>query len=121
MLYYPWFDEQADLLGGYPTYEAHYRHVCDTVHTNDTKEDVDDIDVDENGPPEHLWDNIAPSTEENRLHSPEGSEQLTEVSQQDLQDTKTYYQNLDYMSDLRVLPISKKSQYRQYIRELNDQ
>ena len=29
MLYYPWFDEQADLLGGYPTYEAHYRHVCD--------------------------------------------------------------------------------------------
>ena len=29
MLYYPWFDEQADLLGGYPSYEAHYRHVCD--------------------------------------------------------------------------------------------
>jgi hypothetical protein len=28
MLYYPWFDEQADLLGGYPSYEAHYRHVC---------------------------------------------------------------------------------------------
>ena len=26
MLYCPWFDEQADLLGGYPT---HYRHVCD--------------------------------------------------------------------------------------------
>ena len=70
MLYYPWFDEQTYLHGGYPTYEAHYRHVCDTVDTNEvkyTKEDIDDIDVDENGPPEHLWDNIAPSTKENRL------------------------------------------------------
>ena len=27
MLHYPWFDKQADLLGGYPSYEAHYRHV----------------------------------------------------------------------------------------------
>ena len=37
MLYYPWFDEQADLLGGYPSYEAHYRHVSDTVLTNESK------------------------------------------------------------------------------------
>ena len=37
MLYYPWFDEQADLLGGYPSYEAHYRHVCDTMRTNESK------------------------------------------------------------------------------------
>ena len=37
MLYYPWFDEQADLLGGYPSYEAHHRHVCDTVLTNESK------------------------------------------------------------------------------------
>ena len=47
------------------------------------------MDVDENGPPEHLWDNIAPSTEEHRLHSiAEGSEQLTQLSQQDLQDNQ---------------------------------
>ena len=86
MLYY------TDLLGGYPSYEAHYRHMCDTVHTNEAKytvEDVDDMDVDENDPPEHLWDSIAPSTEENRLHSiAEGAEQLTELSQQDLQDNQ---------------------------------
>ena len=92
LLYYPWFDEQTDLLGGYPTYEAHYRHVCDTVHANEskyTKEDIDSIDVDENGPPEHLWDNIAPSTEESRMHSiTESSKPLTEVSQQDLQDNE---------------------------------
>ena len=69
------------------------------MHTNEakyTKEDIDDI----NGPPEHMWDNIAPSTEEHtcRLHSiAEGSKQ---VSQQDLQ---TYYLSLAYMSDLKVL------------------
>ncbi len=128
MLYYPWFDEQTDLLGGYPTYEAHYRHVCDTVHTNETKytkEDIDGIDVDENGPPEHMWDNIAPSTEENRLHCiAEGREQLTEVSQQDLQDN----QNMLSQSSVHIRFESAANkqeippeQYRQYIRELNDQ
>ena len=48
MLYYPWFDE-VDLLGGYPSYEVHYRHVCDTVLTNEssyTKEAIDELDVD---------------------------------------------------------------------------
>ena len=83
MLYYPWFDEQSDLLGGYPSYEAHYRHVCDTVRTNEskyTKEDIDDVDVDENGPPEHILHTIAPSTEQHSLHSlAEGSEQLAEL------------------------------------------
>ena len=37
MLYYPWFDEQADLLGGYPSYEAHYRQDFDTVLTNEAQ------------------------------------------------------------------------------------
>ena len=66
LLYYPL------LLGGYPSYEAHYRHVCDTVDANKskyTKEAIVELDVDEEGPPEHLWNNIAPSTEEHRLHS----------------------------------------------------
>ena len=39
---------------------------------------VDDIDIDEDGPPEHLWSQIAPSTEDNRTRSViEGSETLT--------------------------------------------
>ena len=70
MLYYPWFDEQTDLLGGYPSYETHYRHVCNTMRTNEskyTKEDIDNIDVDENGPPEHWWDNIGLSDAGTRL------------------------------------------------------
>ena len=98
------------------------------MYTNEakyTKEDIDNIDVDENGPPEHLWDNIAPSTEEHRLHSiAEGSEQLTEVSQQDLQDN----QNMLSQSSMHIRFESAANkqeipaeQYRQYIRELNDQ
>ena len=103
-------------------------YVIYTVYTNEskyTKEDIDSIDVDENSPPEHLWDNIAPSTEEQRLHSlAEGSEQLTEVSQQDLQDN----QNMLSQSSLHLRFESAANEheipaehYRQYIRELNDQ
>ena len=86
MLYYPWYNEQTYLLGSYSTYEEHYRHVHSTVVANESKysqADVDDVDIDEDGPPEHLWNYIAPSTEESRSQSlAEGSELLTEVSQE---------------------------------------
>ena len=55
MLYFPWYDESTDLLGGYSTYEEHYRHVCSIVLNNESKyteADVGDLEVDENGPPE---------------------------------------------------------------------
>ena len=54
MLYFPWYDENMDLLGGYSTYEEHYHHVHSIVHANESvynAEDVDDIDVSEDGPP----------------------------------------------------------------------
>ena len=90
MLYYPWYDEQRDLLGSYSTHEEHYRHVHDVVQINAsryTQDEVDNIDIDADGPPEHLWSHIAPSTEESRARSlAEGSEQITEVSREDLQD-----------------------------------
>ena len=69
MLYFPWFNEDTDLLGGYGTYEEHYYHVRDVVIANESKYsliDVEDIDVDEDGPPEHVWADIAPNTEEGR-------------------------------------------------------
>ena len=49
--------------------------------------DVDNVDIDEDGPPEHLWSQIAPTTEQARAQSlAEGSELLTDVSQEDLRD-----------------------------------
>ena len=129
VLYYPWYDEQTDLLGGYETYEEHYRHVKTILQTNETKytkADIEDVEVDENGPPEHLWNSIAPSTEESRLQSvAEGSEQLTEVSQQDLQDNQSILasgQNLHvrFESAANQLEIPP-DQYREYMRGLNDE
>ena len=90
MLYYPWYDEQTDLLGGYSTNEGHYRRVHSTVLVNESKysqADVEDVDIDEDGPHEHLRSYIVPSTEESRSQSlVEGSEPLTEVAQEDLRD-----------------------------------
>ena len=129
MLYYPWYDEQADLLGGYSTYEQHYRHVHSTVLANESKysqADVDDVDIDENGPPEHLWSHIAPSTEESRSRSlAEGSESLTEVSQEDLRDnanlitsitTASLHVRFETATNRQEIP---PEQYRQLLRELN--
>ena len=103
--------------------------MSDIVHTNEskyTKADIEDLEVDEDGPPEHLWDNIAPSTEESNLRSTaEGSEQLTEVSQQDLIDNQNIltsgpnlHVRFEGAANQQEIP---PDQYRQYIRELNDQ
>ena len=130
MLYYPWYNEHTDLLGGYSSYAEHYRHVSTDVHTNEskyTKADIEDVDVDEDGPPEHLWSNIAPSTEEGRAQSmAEGVEQLTELSQQDLRDNQAIltsgasalHVRFEGASNCQEIPAD---QYRQYLRELNEQ
>ena len=94
------------------------------MHTNEskyTKADVENIEIDEDGPPEHLWDNIAPSTEESRVRSiAEGSERRF---QQDLQDNLTWttshlHVRFESAAHRQEIP---PDQYRQYIRELNDQ
>ena len=130
MLYYPWYNEQTDLLGGYSSYAEHYRHVSTDVYANEskyTKADIEDVDVDQDGPPEHLWSNIAPSTEESRAQSmAEGVEQLTEVSQQDLRDNQAILSSgasalhvrFEGASNCQEIPAD---QYRQYLRELNEQ
>ena len=130
MLYYPWYNEQTDLLGGYSSYAEQYRHVSTDVYANEskyTKADIEDVDVDEDGPPEHLWSNIAPSTEESRAQSmAEGVEQLTEVSQQDLHDNQAIltsgasalHVRFEGASNCQEIPAD---QYRQYLRELNEQ
>ena len=90
MLYLPWYNEDTDLLGGYATYKEHYHHVHAIVVAYEGKysqTDVEDIEVDEDGPPEHAWADIAPNTEEGRSCAfEEGEEQLIEVAPEDLQD-----------------------------------
>ena len=82
--------------------------------------DVDDVDMDKNDPPEHLWSHIAPSTEESRSWSlAEGSESLTEVSQEDLRDndtTASLHNQFESATNRQDIP---PEQYRQLLRELN--
>ena len=104
------------------TYETHYNHVKSVVLANENKyieADVNELDIDQNDPPEHL------STAERRLQSlAEGSESLTEMSQQDLVDnaniftssaTPCLHMRFDSPSNKHEIPAD---QYRQMLREL---
>ena len=70
MLYFPWYDEEHDLLCGYSSYAEHYQNVLSIVQKNEkryTVVEVDSINVDEDSRPEHAWCQIAPSTEDSTL------------------------------------------------------
>ena len=45
MLYFPWYSEEADLLGGCSSYEEHYRRVHTIVSANEKKYTQSDIDM----------------------------------------------------------------------------
>ena len=95
MLYFPWYSEEADLLSGCSSYEEHYRRVHTIVSANEkkyTQSDIEDIEIDENGPPQHVWDQVAPGTQASRAqHEAEGSETLTELSEQDVRDNTNLF------------------------------
>ena len=129
MLYYPWYNEQTDLLGGYQTYEEHYRQVQAIAHSNEQKycnSEVDNVNIDENGPPEHLWSKIAPNTEEARARAlAEGSQILSDVSQEDLRDNAALMTNTTTGLHTRFESASNTDviaadEYRRLLRELND-
>ena len=44
MLYYPWYVEETDLLGGYSMYEEHYNNVHSTVYANECKYTCDNVE-----------------------------------------------------------------------------
>ncbi len=128
MLYYPWFNESNDLLGGYSTYEDHYNHVKHIITTNEQKytlANIDGLEIDENNIPEHAWNMIAPNTESVQAHSlADGSETLTEVSQEDidyntnlLSTTQTCLRSrFETAANKQEIPAS---QYRTLLRGLN--
>ena len=97
MLYYPWYDETVDLLGGYSSYAEHYDQVKSVVYDNEQKytmEQVEDMQINDDSRPEHAWCHLAPNTEGNRVHAEqEGTETLTEVSEQDLIDNANLLQS----------------------------
>ena len=97
-------------------YEEHYHYVHGTIVANESKyseADVDNIDIDKNGPPEHLWGNIAPNTENNRSHSlQEGGESITEITKEIYMTMLIFsikeYLVVLYCCNLKELLISKR-------------
>ena len=82
------------------------------------------VQYDEDGPPEHLWADIAPSTEENRTQVlQEDEEQLTHVAQEDIDDnsslitqTSGIHARFESAANKQELPAEE---YRKLLRELN--
>ena len=136
MLYFPWRNEDTDLLADYTDFESHYRDVLDQITANEEKfnenlELIDDAIAQnaDNGPPEHAWANIAPETEHRRLlDEVEGSEVLRDMEQEDLDANAAMFQNprsehqgelsARYDAQLRK-DILQPKEYRSMVRGLN--
>ena len=128
MLYFPWYNEQSDLLGGCATYEEHYHNVVSVVVANEQKftiSNVEDAEVDVEDRPQHMWDQLAPSTEESRVRSQEDSEEsLTNTDQQDLTENSRILERgnavigrYESAANMKEIP---PDEYRRLIRELNN-
>ena len=136
MLYFPWRNEDTDLLADYPDFESHYRDVLNQIIANEEKfnenmELIDDAIAQnaDNGPPEHAWANIAPETEHRRLiDEVEGTEVLRDMEQEDLDANAAMFQNprsehpgeisARYDAQLRK-DILQPKEYRSMVRSLN--
>ena len=71
MLYLPWRNEDTDILGGYMTFQARYDDLSDDVLTNEQRYSqnatiIDDAysQLQQQGPPQHAWDQLAPGAED---------------------------------------------------------
>jgi len=100
MLYLPWRNENADLLGGYPDFRSHYEVKCQDILANEQKfshnatlinEAVDNLT--EHGPPQHAWDQVAPGASEQQARDQaEGIEEMQNIEQEDLDANAQLFQ-----------------------------
>ncbi len=68
MLYYPWRNEDRDLRSDQLSFQESYNVVQDTANRKKYTKNADAVDqamqhFEQNGPPEHVWDRIAPGVE----------------------------------------------------------
>ena len=119
MLYFPWFDEAADLLGGYATFEEHYFHVQSVVLANErkcTQEHVDEMQLSDSGPPQHAWDQLAPGTEANRANSLAEGSLVDNANLFTTSTTSTIHTRYESAANSHEIP---PEEYRKLLRGLN--
>ncbi|XP_078670863.1 uncharacterized protein LOC144910993 [Branchiostoma floridae x Branchiostoma belcheri] len=91
MLYLPWRNEEVDIKATFPSFKEHYEHVIDTIRANEAMFSInaDAVnaaydDLRQNGPPEDMWDSVAPNVEfQQAEQQDEGITVETEVFQED--------------------------------------
>ena len=74
MLFLPWRNEQRDLLKDYPDYISHYKDVVDELMEQESKFTINLAStysaleqLEQYGAPEHVWDDIAPENQHNKI------------------------------------------------------
>lgn len=90
MLYLPWRVEETDLIGNYADFLSHYCAVADIIHENE-KKFTDNLGlIDDaihsnavNGPPEHVWANIAPEAEHANMQDKDEGVEVERVIEQE--------------------------------------
>ena len=133
MPYLPWRNEDSDILGGYMTYKARYDDLSDDVMINEHRYSrnasvIDDAvgHLNEHGPPQHAWDQLAPGTEEQEVHDrAQGVEDERSIEQEDLDANAQMFQQQQSAPILQRFTsetnrrLMSPEEYRAQIRQLN--
>lgn len=130
ILYFPWRNEQMDLLSVYSSYQQHYEVIKRIVLDNEskyTKANVDDIEVDSDSNPQHGWNQLAPCTEANQAQLlQQESEILSELCDQDIRDNAELTNSSPRAQAVSVRfdgaaksPVIPPNLYRELLRNLN--
>ena len=138
MLFLPWRDEIRDLLKDYQNYSAHYNDVMNQLKEQESKFTANlaltyhamEI-MDQQGPPAHVWDDIAPENEHNELMDrAEGTEEERPMLVDDLNANQALFEGpasnenreitarLDTEVEKNTLT---PSEYREMMRHLNNE
>ena len=92
MLYMPWRNEATDILGGYATFHSRYEDnrkdilVVEQQYSKNASIIGDAMDdLNEHGPPEHVWNMVAPGAAEQQARDrDEGVEVERDIDQEEL-------------------------------------
>ena len=136
MLFLPWRDEIRDLLKDYQSYSAHYNDVMNQLKEQESKFTASlaltyhamEI-MDQHGPPEHAWDNIAPENEHNELMDrAEGSVEERPMLADDLDANQALFEGPASNENREITArfgmeaeknVLTPSEYREMMRQLN--
>ena len=133
MLYLPWRNEDIDILGGYMTFKARYDDLSDDVLGNEQRYSqnttiIDDAysQLQQQGPPQHAWDQLAPGAEDQQARDHmQGVEDLTSMEQEDLDANAELFQRqrtaplLQRFTSENTQQLMSAEEYQQRMRQLN--